>query len=61
MSAHILIDEALESLSHAASTQAEAVIVQRMITQFLVDQSLTLKEFDHYCERLTRVSRKEAA
>ena len=61
MSAHILIDAALESLSHAASTQAEAVIVQRMITQFLVDQSLTLKEFDHYCARLNRVSRKEAA
>ncbi|QXI57033.1 hypothetical protein HU759_018175 [Pseudomonas sp. OE 28.3] len=61
MSAHILIDDALESLKHAASTQEEAVIVQRMITQFLVDQSLTLKEFDHYCARLNKVSRKEAA
>ncbi|BBP76484.1 hypothetical protein PHLH7_25880 [Pseudomonas sp. Ost2] len=61
MSAHILIDEALESLSHAASTQDEAVIVQRMITQFLVDQSITLKEFDHYCARLNKIVRKEAA
>lgn len=52
MSAHILIDDALEILKHAASAQEEAVIVQRMITQFLVDQSLTLKEFDHYCARL---------
>ncbi|WP_339484087.1 hypothetical protein [Pseudomonas sivasensis] len=52
MSAHILIDDALEILKHAASTQEEAVIVQRMITQFLVDPSLTLKEFDHYCARL---------
>ena len=61
MSAHILIDEALESLMHAASTQEEAAIVQGMIAQFLIDQAITLKEFDHYCARLNKVSRKEAA
>ncbi|NWD58914.1 hypothetical protein [Pseudomonas veronii] len=61
MSAHILIDEALESLTHAASTADEALIVQRMIAQFLIDQAITLKEFDHYCARLNKVSRKEAA
>lgn len=61
MSAHILIDEALESLTHAASTQEEAAIVQGMIAQFLIDQAITLKEFDHYCARLNKVARKEAA
>ncbi len=61
MSAHILIDEALETLMHASSTQEEAFIVQRMIAQFLIDETITLKEFDHYCARLNRVSRKEAA
>ena len=61
MSAHILIDEALESLTHAASTEDEALIVQGMIAQFLIDQAITLKEFDHYCARLNKVSRKEAA
>lgn len=61
MSAHILIDEALESLRHASSTPEEALIVQQMIAQFLVDQTITLKEFDHYCARLNKVSRKEAA
>ncbi|NMY08563.1 hypothetical protein [Pseudomonas veronii] len=61
MSAHILIDDALESLTHAASTQEEAAIVQGMIAQFLIDQAITLKEFDHYCARLNKVSRKEAA
>ena len=61
MSPHILIDEALESLTHAASTQEEAAIVQGMIAQFLIDQAITLKEFDHYCARLNKVSRKEAA
>ena len=61
MSAHILIDEALESLTHAASTAEEALIVQRMIAQFLIDETITLKEFDHYCARLNKVARKEAA
>ena len=61
MSAHILIDEALESLTHAASTADEALIVQRMIAQFLIDETITLKEFDHYCARLNKVARKEAA
>lgn len=61
MSAHILIDEALESLTHAASTADEALIVQRMIAQFLIDETITLKEFDHYCARLNKVWRKEAA
>ena len=61
MSAYILIDEALGSLMHAASTQEEALIVQRMIAQFLIDETITLKEFDHYCARLNKVARKEAA
>lgn len=61
MSVHILIDEALESLTHAASTQEDAAIVQGMIAQFLIDETITLKEFDHYCARLNKVSRKEAA
>mgnify|MGYP003599199356 FL=1 len=61
MSAHILIDEALESLAHASSTQEEALIVQGLITQFLIDQTITLMEFDHYCARLNKVARKEAA
>ncbi|MCK9802125.1 hypothetical protein M1B34_31815 [Pseudomonas sp. MAFF 302030] len=61
MSAHILIDKALESLMHAASTPDEALIVQGMIARFLVDQAITLKEFDHYCARLNKIVRKEAA
>ena len=49
MSAHIKIDEALEGLEHAASTSEQALAVQRMIADFLVDRSITLLEFDHYC------------
>ncbi|MCW2099684.1 UNVERIFIED_ORG: hypothetical protein EDF86_0456 [Pseudomonas psychrophila] len=61
MSAHIKIDEALEGLEHAASTSEQALAAQRMIADFLVDRSITLLEFDHYCARLNKVTRKEAA
>ena len=61
MSAHIKIDEALEGLEHAASTSEQALAAQRMIAGFLVDRSITLLEFDHYCARLNKVTRKEAA
>lgn len=61
MSAHIKIDEALEGLEHAASTSEQALAAQRMIADFLVAQSITLLEFDHYCARLNKVTRKEAA
>lgn len=61
MSAHIKIDEALEGLEHAASTSEQALAAQRIITDFLTDRSITLLEFDHYCARLNKVARKEAA
>lgn len=61
MSAHIKIDQALESLEHAASTPEQALAAQRMIADFLVGRSITLHEFDHYCARLIKVARKEAA
>lgn len=61
MSAHIQIDEALEGLEHAASTPEQALAAQRLIAAFLVDRSITLLEFEHYCARLNKVARKEAA
>ena len=61
MSAHIKIDEALDGLEHAASTSEQALAAQRMIADFLTERSITLLEFDHYCARLNKVARKEAA
>lgn len=60
MSAHIQIDEALEGLEHAAGTHEQALAAQRLIAAFLVDRSITLLEFEHYCARLNKVARKEA-
>ena len=61
MSPHILIDEALEALAHPASEPGAEAVVQRMIINMLKGNVITIEEFNHYCARLNRVSRKEAA
>ncbi|MFQ6345990.1 hypothetical protein ACQRBV_22825 [Pseudomonas sp. R11F] len=63
MSPHILIDEALEALKHPASEPGAQVIVQRMITNMLTGSVITIEEFNHYCQRLLKITRqrKESA
>lgn len=54
MSPHILIDEALESLSHPDSPPGNSIVVQQIITQLMTDELITLEEFSHYCKRLLK-------
>lgn len=54
MSPHILIDEALASLEHPDTPQANSLLVQQIITNLMVDQLITLEEFSHYCKRLLK-------
>lgn len=54
MSPHILIDEALTSLEHPDTPQANSLLVQQIITNLMVDQLITLEEFSHYCKRLLK-------
>ena len=63
MSPHILIDEALECLAHPASEPGAQIVVQRMITRMLTSEVITVEEFNHYCQRLLKITRqrKEAA
>lgn len=63
MSPHILIDEALEALAHPASEPGAQLVVQRMITNMLTGNVITIEEFNHYCQRLLKITRqrKEAA
>ena len=63
MSPHILIDEALEALEHPSSEPGAQVVVQRMITNMLTGNAITTEEFNHYCQRLLKITRrrKEAA
>ena len=63
MSPHILIDEALEALEHAASEPGAQRVVLNMITNMLTGNAITTDEFNHYCQRLLKITRqrKEAA
>ena len=63
MSPHILIDEALEALEHPASEPGAQRVVLNMITNMLTGNVITTEEFNHYCQRLLKVTRqrKEAA
>ncbi|WP_315336240.1 hypothetical protein [Pseudomonas grimontii] len=63
MSPHILIDEALEALEHPASEPGSQRVVLNMITNMLTGNVITTEEFNHYCQRLLKVTRqrKEAA
>ena len=63
MSPHILIDEALEALEHPASEPGAQRVVLNMITNMLTGNAITTEEFNHYCQRLLKITRprKEAA
>lgn len=63
MSPHILIDEALEALEHPSSEPGAQTVVARMITNMLTGNAITIEEFNHYCQRLLKITRqrKEAA
>ncbi|NNA31038.1 hypothetical protein [Pseudomonas lundensis] len=63
MSPHVLIDEALEALEHPASEPGAQRVVLNMITNMLTGNAITTEEFNHYCQRLLKITRqrKEAA
>ena len=58
MSPHILIDEALDSLTHPDSPPGNSILVQQIITNLMTDQVITLEEFSHYCQRLLKHCRQ---
>lgn len=58
MSPHILIDEALEALEHPASEPGAQRIVLNMITNMLTGSVITIEEFNHYCQRLLKITRQ---
>lgn len=63
MSPHILIDEALDTLTHPDSPPGAQHIVLNMITNMLTGNVITNEEFNHYCGRLNKIvaRRKESS
>lgn len=55
ISAHILIDEDLDELSHAGCPEGYEVLVLRHITNCMQAEQITAEEFHHYCKRLNAI------
>ncbi|WP_296267397.1 hypothetical protein [Pseudomonas sp. UBA6562] len=62
-SPHVLLDQQLEALGHPETPVSYSLIITRQITDMMMDERITLEEFNHYCTRLNRIvdGRKEAA
>ena len=58
MSPHRLIDEALEALEHPASEPGAQRVVLNMITNMLTGNVITTEEFNHYCQRILKITRQ---
>ncbi|CAI8749029.1 hypothetical protein [Pseudomonas sp. IT-P260] len=52
MSAHILIDQALDGVSAPADEEDISLLVQALITRLFTDGAITTDKFNHYCKRL---------
>ena len=63
MSPHVLIDQHLEAMSHPETPAQHSVFIQRQLNEMMVDERITIEEFNHYCGRLNKIfdERKEAA
>ncbi|AVD86233.1 MULTISPECIES: hypothetical protein [Pseudomonas] len=62
-SPHVLIDEELDAMAHPGTDLSWSVMVQKLLTEMLADQRITIEEFNHYCGRLNKIvdGRKEVA
>ncbi|WP_442108725.1 hypothetical protein [Pseudomonas sp. NUPR-001] len=63
MSPHVLLDNELDAMAHPSTDLSWSVMVQKLITEMLTDERITIEEFNHYCGRLNKIvdGRKEVA
>ncbi|QHF28544.1 hypothetical protein [Pseudomonas sp. R32] len=63
MSPHVLLDNELDAMAHPSTDLSWSFMVQKLITEMLADERITIEEFNHYCGRLNKIvdGRKEVA
>ncbi|QPG62103.1 hypothetical protein HFV04_021625 [Pseudomonas sp. BIGb0427] len=63
MSPHVLLDNELDAMAHPSTYLSWSFMVQKLITEMLADERITIEEFNHYCGRLNKIvdGRKEVA
>jgi nicotinamide mononucleotide adenylyltransferase len=63
ISAHVLIGEELETLEDPETPVSWSVMIQKTLSEMMLDNRITIEEFNHYCERLNKIvdRRKESS
>ena len=63
MSPHVLIGEELETLEDSQTPVSWSVMIQKTLSEMMLDERITIDEFNHYCGRLNKIvsRRKEDA
>ncbi|TLG91351.1 hypothetical protein FEM54_13510 [Pseudomonas edaphica] len=63
LSAHVLIGEELETLEDRQTPVSWSLMIQKTLNEMMVDDRITISEFNHYCGRLNKIvaRRKEAS
>ncbi|QEO81955.1 hypothetical protein [Pseudomonas brassicacearum] len=63
MSPHVLIGQELETLEDQETPLTWSVMIQKTLSEMMLDQRITIEEFNHYCGRLNKIvdRRKESS
>ncbi|WP_053183604.1 hypothetical protein [Pseudomonas thivervalensis] len=55
MSPHVLIGQELETLEDQETPVSWSVMIQKTINEMMLDNRITIEEFNHYCGRLNKI------
>jgi nicotinamide mononucleotide adenylyltransferase len=63
MSPHVLIGQELETLEDPETPVSWSVMIQKTLSEMMLDNRITIEEFNHYCGRLNKIvgRRKESS
>lgn len=63
MSPHVLIGQELETLEDPETPVGWSVMIQKTLSEMMLDERITIEEFNHYCGRLNKIvdRRKESS
>jgi hypothetical protein len=55
MSPHVLIGQELETLEDQETPLTWSVMIQKTLSEMMLDNRITIEEFNHYCGRLNKI------
>ncbi|MGY2183324.1 hypothetical protein [Pseudomonas agarici] len=58
MSPHVLIGQELEALESPETLISWSVMIQKTLSEMMLDGRLSVEEFNHYCCRLNKIIAK---